>query len=115
MKNKDKIISLELQVQTLTALLAEYVVKDAVSRIPVPEYKKKDNKQHVIINDNNYKEFVVCDGKNTPFPEYLKSEGYAEYQDWLNGISNKNIELYFRKGMLEADKELQRVCKIRKN
>jgi hypothetical protein len=39
---------------------------------------------------NNYKEYVVCDGKNTPVEDYLKSD--------------------FNKQALEADKELQRVC-----
>lgn len=40
----------------------------------------------------------------------INKKCYSEYQDWLNGISDKNTQSDFNKGMLEADKELQKIC-----
>jgi len=89
MKKKDKITHLELKVEALTALLGEYMVKDSLK-----------------IN-------TVFKGvpPETEIKKRISTEAeHKEYQDWLNGISDKNAERDFNKGMLEADKDLQKVC-----
>ena len=47
MKKSERIKELEMQVSCLEVLLAEYVVKEAVMRIPIPDYAngcKENNK-----------------------------------------------------------------------
>lgn len=51
MKKKQKIKELELQVNCLMALLAEYVVKEAIRHIPVPDYTKGEKGDLTIVND----------------------------------------------------------------
>lgn len=114
--------------------LAKAIVDIHTSKnVPVPEYKSGG-----IVNDTNYKEFVVCDGKNTPLTDYLKAKGFSdladgyfkcsdgtdinkskitvvEYFNWLEKISDKNTQRDFNKGMLEADKELRKVFENNNN
>lgn len=72
MKKKDKIKELELQVNCLKALLSEYVIKEAISRIPVPDYKKGLKEGLAVVNqpkDEENKEsffFMDKDGNKHP-------------------------------------------------
>lgn len=100
----------DLKVFDKAIKLAKAIIElHTTKNVPVPKYKTGGKSVELIIDKNNYKEFVVCDGQNTPFPDYLKAKGYSDYNDWLNKISDKNTQRYSNKGMLEADKELWKV------
>ena len=76
-----------------------------LKKLSIPKYKTGGKHVELIANDpskniydnymNEYKGWVVCDGKNT------------SVKDWLESLKPKAD---FNKQMLEADKELQRVC-----
>lgn len=63
MKKSEKIKSLQLQVNCLTALLAEYIVREAIRKVPIPHYTKgglefvsNGNEKETILSKEEFKE-----------------------------------------------------------
>jgi len=98
MKKKDKIKALELQVHCLSALLAEYVIKEAIRRIHVPDYKKGCKENLAIVNDAKKENFFVVypNGNKEQISPPINFEKDGNYCFVKDENIETDIEKYFK-------------------